>query len=88
MKSVAVKSATSKTAEATPAVEPAGHIATMESAADTSAMEAAASKAATTMEAATTKATTAHAATVATTTASTTRQDHCWRGQANGRDCQ
>jgi hypothetical protein len=86
-----MKSTTSKTAEAIPAVEPAGHIATMESAADTSAMEAAASEAATTMEAATTQATTAHAAPVAATTAataSTTRQDHCWSGQANGRDCQ
>jgi len=74
VKSAAVKSTTSKAAEAARSVEPAGHIA---------AMEAAASEAAATMEATTT----AHAAAVAST-ASTTRQGHCWRSQANGRDCQ
>jgi hypothetical protein len=84
MKSAVVKSTAPKAAEATPTVEPAGHVATTEAATDTSTMEAAASEASTTMEAATT----AHAAPVAATAASTARQSHCWRSQANGRDCQ
>ena len=80
MKSVAVKSTTAKTAEAT--VEPAGHVAAMESATSeaTTAMKAASSEASPTVE-------TATAAPVAAA-ASATRQGHGWRSQANGRDCQ
>ena len=84
MKSVAVKTATAKAAEAAPTVEATGHIATMESAAPkaSTAMKAAATKAAT-ME----TATATHAASVAAAS-STTCQGHGWRSQANGRDCQ